>query len=519
MPCRHCGRRESAVAATVVAVAAGVLSEPFNRFINHKTIRCPMKKIIWLVIGLFLGLSFSAASALELDASKKLEALKAPRAEQVPAFVPGEVLIKFRSDAKTASTDSLKKEMGLTAKKDIHAIGATLVTLNKGEDVQSAVDRLRNDPRIEYVEPNYYMKPSVVPNDPLFNQQWGLQNTGQTVNHVTGKPGADIQATDAWLLTPGSDAIIIAVIDTGVDMGHPDIRPNLWVNTGELAGAASLDDWQANGLDDDGNGYKDDIVGWDFNFNTNNPIDFRDGHGTHVAGIAAAKGSNTAGVTGVSWNSRIMPLAVQEYYTGGLPISAVANALVYAEVNGAHVINLSLGTYYNSITLQNAIHFVRRAVIICAAGNDGSDNDIRPLYPASYSQSNLIAVAATDANDELAFFSNYGLNSVDVAAPGVNILSTISRHVFPGGYAVLSGTSMATPMVSGLAALLFSFDRSLTATQVVSIITSKVDELPSLSGRMVSGGRINALKALQWLDGDDGNDSSGCFIRSIVTVP
>ncbi len=477
-----------------------------------------MKKIVCLIIGLFLSMTVSTASALELDSSKKLAALKAPRAEKVTAFVPGELLIKFRSDGQAASTESLQKEMGLTAKKTLSAIGATLVTLREGEDVQTALDRFKDDPRVEYAEPNYYMTPAVIPDDPLFGQQWGLYNTGQTINNITGTPGADIHATDAWLLTPGSADVIIAVIDTGVDLGHPDIRPNLWINTGELTGATSLDDWQANGLDDDGNGYKDDIVGWDFNFNTNSPIDFRDGHGTHVAGIAAARGSNITGVTGVSWKSRIMPLAVQEYHTGGLPISAVANALVYAEVNGADVINLSLGTYYDSMTLRNAINFVKRAVIVCAAGNDGTDNDTCPLYPASYPQSNLIAVAATDANDQRAFFSNYGRNSVDVAAPGVNILSTFTRHIDPYGYRFLSGTSMATPMVSGLAALLLSFDPTLSTAQVVSIITHKVDVLPSLVGRTVSGGRINALKALQWLGGSDGN-SGGCFIRSMRTAP
>lgn len=474
-----------------------------------------MKKIVCVIIGMFLGLTVSA-SALELDSSKKLEALQAPKAEQMTEFVPGELLIKFRSTAETTPVDSLKKEMGLTDKKKLDAIGATLVTLPEGVDVQAAMDRFKDDPRVEYVEPNYYMKPTVMPNDPLFGQQWGLYNTGQTVKNIAGKPGADIGATEAWMLTPGSSDIVIAVIDTGVDIGHPDIRPNLWINTGELAGHASLDGWQANGLDDDGNGYKDDIIGWDFHFNTNNPIDFRDGHGTHVAGIAAAKGGNTTGVTGVSWKSRIMPLAVQEYYSGGLPISAVANALIYAELNGAHVINLSLGANFDSQTLRNAIYFVKRAVIVCAAGNSGSDNDIFPHYPSNYPKANLIAVAATNSNDQRASFSNYGRHSVDVAAPGVNVFSTFTRHINPYGYGFLNGTSMAAPMVSGLAALLLSFDHTLSATQVVAIIISKVDVQPSLTGRTVSGGRINAARALQVLDTDD--DSSGCFIKSVKAV-
>ncbi len=474
-----------------------------------------MKKTVCVMLGLFLSLSVSA-QALELNSAQKLAALKAPAVEEMPDYVPGEVLIQFQP-AKAEAIASLETEMGIAEKQKIAAIGATLVTLPEGEDVPSALARFKDDPRVAYVEPNYYLKPSVMPNDPLFGMQWALNNTGQTVNKITGKPGADIQATDAWLLTPGSADVVIAVIDTGVDLGHPDIRPNLWINTGEMAGAASLDDWQANGKDDDGNGYKDDIVGWDFNFNSNSPKDFRDGHGTHVAGIAAARGNNVQGVTGVSWKARIMPLAVQEYHTGGLPLSAVVNALVYAEVNGADVINLSLGTYYNSLTLKNAIHYVTRALIVCAAGNDGTNNDIRPYYPASYFQPNLIAVAATDANDRLAYFSNYGPHSVHVGAPGVNIISTYSRHVLPSGYCAQSGTSMAAPMVSGLAALLFSVDKGLTSRQVAEVITSKVDKLSTLDGRTISGGRINALLAVRWLGGtnDDDDSSGGCFIKSV----
>jgi subtilisin family serine protease len=475
-----------------------------------------MKKIVCLILGLFLGLTVSA-SALELDSSKKLAAAEAPKVELKTEFVPGELLIKFRSATEKASVDRLNAEMGLTLKKTLTGIGASLVTLPAGMDVQAAMDQFRDDPRIEYVEPNYYMTPTVTPNDAFFGQQWWLNNTGQTVKNRAGLAGADMGVMKAWLITQGIRDVIIAVVDTGVDIGHPDIRPNLWVNTGELAGHASLDTWQANGLDDDGNGYKDDIIGWDFHFNTNSPIDFRDGHGTHVAGIAAAKGNNVIGVAGVSWKSRIMPLAVQEYASGGLPISAVANAIIYAELNGAHVINLSLGSTFNSITIRNAINFVRRAVIVCAAGNSGADNDIFPHYPSSYPKANLISVAATNSSDQRASFSNYGRFSVDVAAPGVDILSTFTRHINPSGYQFLSGTSMATPMVSGLAALLLSFDHTLSAREVASIIIRTADVQPTLAGRVLSGGRINAWRALQAVDTDD-NDDSGCFIKSIKSI-
>ena len=483
-----------------------------------------MRKIICLAIGLFLfNTPFTAA--IELAPKETPSDLETVHVENRPSYVPGEILVKYRPSATTAAKNSITTLHGLTAKKEITGIGTLLFKLPQGQDVDAVVNRLKDDPSVEYAEPNYYAYPAATPNDPAFSSQWGLNNVGQTIGSVAGVPGADINAPEAWDLAVGNENIVIAIIDTGVDILHPDIRPNLWINKGEMAGYASLSDWKSNGIDDDGNGYVDDIVGWDFNFNSNNPNDESQrfgGHGTHVAGIAAARGNNGAGVTGVSWVARIMALAVMDYRDGGLPVSNIAGALGYAERMGAHVINLSLGLYQDTRTLRDAINAVNRAVIVCAAGNDGTDNDSRPHYPSSYPKSNLIAVAATDQSDQRASFSNFGHTSVDVAAPGVQIYSTYSRFVDSAGYKFLDGTSMASPMVAGLAALMRAGNGSLSPVQVVSTIKGSVDKLPTLSGGISTGGRINALRALQAAGvsggGDDSDGGSGCFIRTLQSV-
>jgi subtilisin family serine protease len=479
-----------------------------------------MKKIFF-VISMSLLFFSGGVAAIELQTKGKPQNASSARTENLKPYVPGEILVKYRPSADIAVESDLQSRHGLTAKKKLPAIGTTVYKLPQGMEVQAALTLLRDDPRVAYAEPNYYARPTIDPNDPSFPVQWGLNNTGQAVSGVSGVPDADIDGPEAWNLNTGHSGIVIAVIDTGVDILHPDIKPNLWVNTGELDGFASIDTWQPNGLDDDGNGYVDDIVGWDFFFNVNNPNDEVSGHGTHVAGIAAARGNNGAGVTGVSWEARIMALATQDYADGGLPISAVANALVYAESMGAHVINMSLGLYQDSTPLRDAINSVTRAVIVCAAGNDGTDNDIRPHYPSSYPNANLIAVTATNQSDQLTSFSNVGLSSVDVAAPGTRIYSTISRFVDAGGYGFLGGTSQATPMVAGLAVLLRAANGDLVPTQVVSIIKNSADGLPTLTNRIATGGRINAQRALQSAGsggGSDGGDD-GCFIRAIKAVP
>ncbi len=481
-----------------------------------------MKKFL-ILIAACLILMPAFVGAIELTPKGEGAGANAAQIEEAQVYVPGEILVKHKDAASTAAEEDVPFLQGWVTKTKLPTLNTMVYKLPEGMDVETAIAELKNDPRVEYAEPNYYARPTAFPNDPAFSAQWGLYNTGQSVRGVAGRPGADINAPPAWDRSIGNGNIIVAIIDTGVDILHPDIRPNLWVNQSELAGYGSLAAWQPNGVDDDGNGYVDDVVGWDFFFNVNNPNDEVDGHGTHVAGIAAARGNNGGGVTGVAWQARIMALAAQNYASRSLPIDALARALIYAESMGAHVINMSLGLYQNSQTLRNAVNSVRRAVIVCAAGNDGSNNDVRPHYPSSYPNPNIVSVAATNSFDQRASFSNFGRNSVDVAAPGTNIYSTFSRFVDAGGYRFLSGTSMASPMVAGLAVLIRAANRDLSSTQVAAIIDDSVDRLAALASLMAAGGRINAAEALRLAGatgGDDGGGGdSGCFIQTLGNTP
>lgn len=316
-----------------------------------------------------------------------------------------------------------------------------------------------------------------MPNDPFFSNLWGMHNTGQT----GGKADADIDAPSAWTLNTGSASTIIAVIDTGVDYNHPDLSANMWINTGEIAG---------NGIDDDRNGYIDDVRGWNFVSNNNNPMDDHS-HGTHCAGTAAAVGNNGVGVAGVSWTAKIMPLKFLDS-SGSGSTSAAVSAILYANRMGAHVLSNSWGGGGYLQSLKDAID-ASPGVVVCASGNSGLNTDSSPQYPSAYTSTTIIAVAATDHNDNLASFSNYGGTSVDVGAPGVNIYST----VLSGGYGTKSGTSMATPHVAGLAGLIKSVNPTLTNLQIKSAIMNTVDLKSSLSGKCVTGGRINADTAVR----------------------
>ena len=323
--------------------------------------------------------------------------------------------------------------------------------------------------------------PSTVPNDPSFSQLYALHNTGQT----GGTIGADIDATAAWDVTTGSQAVVVGVIDTGIDYTHPDLAANIWTNPGEIAG---------NGIDDDANGFVDDVHGYDFANNDGDPMDDH-GHGTHVSGTIGAVGGNGTGVTGVSWNVSLMALKFLDASGSGWDSDAI-RAINYAtmmrtayDVN-VRVTNSSWGGGSYDAGLLDAINAGGAAGImfVAAAGNSGQNADTSPSYPAAYNSPAIVSVAATDSTDSLAWFSNYGPTSVDVAAPGVNIISTL-----PGNrYGMLSGTSMATPHVSGVAALALAVDPSLTVAQLKGRLLDTVDPIPGLSGRTVSGGRLNA---------------------------
>jgi thermitase len=375
--------------------------------------------------------------------------------------------------------------------------GLLIVELPNETSVQSALADYMANPDVLYAEPDYLISLSpretdaiiqnvdqanglLIPNDPNFSELWGLHNTGQT----GGTPGADINATAAWDISTGSDAVTVAVVDTGVNYIHPDLSANIWTNPGELPG---------NGIDDDHNGYIDDIHGWNFVTNTSDPLD-DNGHGTHVSGTIGALGNNGLGVAGVNWHIRIMPLKFLDASGSGFTSNAIS-AILYANGKNAAVISNSWAGSGFDQALKDAID-ISPAVVVCAAGNfpDAPEinNDIVPLYPASLNSVNVISVAATDKNDQLASFSHYGPISVDLAAPGTSILSTY----FDSGYTYMQGTSMATPHVSGTAALIKSVNPRLSNKQIRGIILNNVDVKSQLSGFINSSGRLNAYKAV-----------------------
>jgi subtilisin family serine protease len=314
------------------------------------------------------------------------------------------------------------------------------------------------------------------PNDPLFGAMWsiGLRND-DGIN-------SGIDTPRAWNLTTGSPDVTVAVVDTGVDASHPDLAENMWSNPGEVAG---------NGEDDDGNGMVDDAAGWDWVEGDSNAGDGM-GHGTHVAGIIGARGNNSLGVTGVTWDVGLMSLRVLDA-TGSGWTDDVADAFAYAGEMGADVVNASLAGPSFSEAMLDAIASSPETLFVVAAGNQATNVDLTPTYPCAYSLPNVICVAATGQSNQLSSYSNYGSGSVDLAAPGDRILST-----WPGGgYSEEWGTSAATPHVSGVAALLAARHPETTMGAVRDAIVGGTQGLPELAGRTVSGGRLSAAGALE----------------------
>ncbi len=326
---------------------------------------------------------------------------------QRPAYVSGELLVKYRPSLSDAAALYYQTHWGVSSVRRFKTIGVHHIRLPEDMTVEEALEVYRSDPGVEYAEPNYIRRACLMPIDPDFDKLWGLHNTGQT----GGTDDADIDCPEAWDITTGSSDVIIAVIDSGVDYNYPDLAANVWTNPGEIPG---------DGQDNDGNGHVDDVMGWDFVDNDNDPMD-SDDHGTHVAGTIAAVGNNSVGITGVCWAAKIMALRFLDAFGVGTTDKAIS-AIEYANDKGAHIINNSWGGPGESLFLKDAID-ASAAVVVCAAGNTGTNNDSTPFYPASFSSANIVAVAATDQNDELAWFSNYGITSVDVAAPGTNIYS------------------------------------------------------------------------------------------------
>ncbi|RJQ16224.1 MAG: hypothetical protein C4560_09815 [Nitrospiraceae bacterium] len=402
-------------------------------------------------------------------------------------YVDGEVIVKPVSSVDIDKVVKSRTRMGSHVIRKSHNSGIVHVKLSTDLSVKEAVDNYTKSGLVEFAEPNYVYHTDVIPDDTRFGELWGLNNTGAG----SCKNDADIDAPEAWDFVTGSSNFIIMVIDTGMDYTHPDLQANRWVNTIEKNGVA--------GIDDDGNGYVDDIYGIDTVNHDSNPMD-DNGHGTHVSGTIGAIGNNGNGVVGVMWDATIMPCKFLNSGGSGSTSGAI-ECLDYAvdmKMNHGHDIRLTSNSWGGggfSNALQSAINASKQQgmLFIAAAGNDHMDTDITPHYPSSYTVANIISVASTDCNDNLSSFSNWGLTSVDVAAPGSAILSTVPG----GGYATYSGTSMATPHVSGLAGLIWAKHPDWPWKRVRNKILNKVDSLSSLSGKIATGGRINAKKAVK----------------------
>lgn len=448
---------------------------------------------VWGLAGL-AWLTLHAVEPVVLRPGESPVALTSEQIANRPRWREGEVLVRFEEgltpgDRKRSLALAGVQAVELPMKHPTRRRGLASpgtdpfrriqrLRLAPGQNLTTALARLRAQPGIAYAEPNYLLRlcvepaPERLPNDFSLPRQWSLENTGQ----LDGRAGADIHVLGAWRLTTGSRDICVAVIDSGVDYFHPDLEANIWVNPGEIPG---------NGVDDDGNGYIDDVHGFDFVSGDGDPMDDQ-GHGTHVAGVIGAVTDNDLGVAGICWEGSIMALKAFDQ-NGEAPVSDVVQAIEYAVANGARLINASWGTPELSLALQEAIRAATEAgvLMISAAGNGRTDE---PFYPSALPE--VISVAATDPKDARARFSNYG-TQVDLAAPGHLIYSTLPN----ARYDFLSGTSMAAPHVTGVAALVLSRHPDLNPAQLSDILRNAVD--PIRTDHPLGTGRLNALKAVQ----------------------
>jgi subtilisin family serine protease len=342
----------------------------------------------------------------------------------IPEQVPGQVIVSYRASTEASDRAVIRADVGATSATPMGLARTEVLEVGRGQ-VDETIEALASSPDVAYVEPNfYYRAASLSPNDPRFTEEWALNNTGQSLAGVAGTTDADIDAPEAWSTTTGSSAVTVAVIDTGVAYDHPDLAANIWTNPGETGSGR-----ESNNVDDDGNGVKDDWRGWDFVDADNRPRDLL-GHGTHVAGIIGAVGNNGAGTSGVAWNVRIMPLRVLG--ADGVGTTAnVASAVAYAVNKGADIINLSLSGSDLSLSVANAIAAATDSLVVVAAGNEGRNNDVTASYPCNYATANIVCVAATDQDDKLAGYSNFGAANVDLAAPGSRVVSTVPAFTRP----------------------------------------------------------------------------------------
>lgn len=425
---------------------------------------------------------------------------------------PHELIVRFVPNADQGQIAGIMNDLGAAVKEEIPELNMKVLKfpeygMNSNEMMVDTIHLLAADPNVLYAEPNYIVKAIGLPNDPQFENLWGLHNDGQVGcaydPKEPGQGGADISVLGAWdKYTTGSSDIVVAVIDTGIDYSHQDLDKNMWMNDDETPG---------NNKDDDNNGYVDDIYGYDFHNNDGNPND-DNGHGTHCAGTIGAIGDNGIGVVGVNHTVRLMALKFLNEYGFGDTANAV-KAIMYAVENGARILSNSWGGAQFSNAMKEAIAYAndKDVLFVAAAGNSYRDNDLDPHYPSNYDIPNVVAVTAIDCLNKKPNWSHWGANTVDLAAPGINILSTYPNNA----YKLSSGTSMATPHVAGAAALLLAFKTDLKALDVKDLILNTVDSVDDLIGKTVTGGRLNVEAALNELAQSEWITLSGNLTGSI----
>lgn len=419
-----------------------------------------------------------------------------PRANftNTPArFRTDRILVKFRNDQTPEAMAGIHSRHQTKVLRRFKSLGnVDVVALPDGANVQDLIRKYEASGLVEFAEPDYLLRAASAPNDPRFvdGTLWNMRNTGQS----GGVSGADISAVAAWDKLNSASNIVVAIIDSGVRYTHEDLAANMWINPGETGLDAQGRDKRTNGIDDDGDGIIDDVYGIDAIKNSGDPID-TDGHGTHVAGIIGAVGNNRAGVVGVAWKVQIMACKFLES-SGSGSVSDAIQCIDYARTKGAKIINASWGDYQNSSVLQSAIRRAGDAgiIFVAAAGNESYDDDAHPFFPAGYGLDNIVSVAATTRTDSLASFSNFGAATVDLAAPGSPIYSTYNTS--DSSYTYLSGTSMSAPHVTGALALLRALHPEETYRQLINRVLATADPLPSLTGKCITGGRLNLQRAL-----------------------
>ena len=425
---------------------------------------------------IFKALVCLAFMALALFSSEVLASSK--------VYVEGELLVKFTSGTASSFASAANDEIGAKVLEEFADLGWQRVQLPKGLSVAAAMARYANLADVETVQPNYYYHLLNTPNDPQFPNaaMYGLTK---------------ISAPSAWDLSTGSSTTVVADIDTGMRYTHQDLVANAWINSGEVAG---------NNLDDDGNGFIDDVNGWDFFFNDSNPIDDAGGHGTHTAGTIGATGNNSLNVVGVSWNVKIMPVKIYSPIGTDSTSAMLVNAYNYIRMMKNRGVNIRVtnNSYggcgeacgYDQATKDGLDAMGNAGILnVFAAGNDNINNDTNPTYPVSYTSPSVLGVASSTSTDARSGFSSYGVVTVDLAAPGSGVLSTWNSSNTATN--TISGTSMATPHVTGAAALLSSYNPDLSVASLKATLMNTVDVLPAWNGLVKSGGRLNVDRALR----------------------